>query len=135
VRTYEATYQVGDVVYLANSAVKIGQSKKFSPLWKGPVVVTEVFSPVLYEVSSTTKIWTVHHDRLRPCHDDPLPPWIVRKRNALLGIANVDAEDPVDSWEDLLSSFVEEPVYCSCRKPDDGRFMIYCDACQEWFHG
>ena len=28
-----------------------------------------------------------------------------------------------------------ERVYCleSCRKPDDGNFMIGCDSCDEWF--
>lgn len=25
--------------------------------------------------------------------------------------------------------------YCTCRKPDDGSFMICCDQCQEWYHG
>ena len=26
-------------------------------------------------------------------------------------------------------------VYCLCRLPDDGRFMICCDHCNEWYHG
>ena len=25
-------------------------------------------------------------------------------------------------------------VYCNCRLPDDGRKMVCCDNCQEWFH-
>jgi hypothetical protein len=25
--------------------------------------------------------------------------------------------------------------YCICRKDDDGKFMIQCDDCQEWYHG
>lgn len=24
--------------------------------------------------------------------------------------------------------------FCTCRKPDDGRPMIMCEKCQEWFH-
>lgn len=28
----------------------------------------------------------------------------------------------------------EEEVYCFCRKPDDGRLMIACDECNEWYH-
>jgi len=28
-----------------------------------------------------------------------------------------------------------EQVYCMCRKPDHGGFMIGCDICDEWFHG
>ena len=26
-------------------------------------------------------------------------------------------------------------VYCLCRLPEDGRFMICCDHCDEWYHG
>ncbi|XP_028409245.1 CXXC-type zinc finger protein 1-like [Dendronephthya gigantea] len=29
----------------------------------------------------------------------------------------------------------DENIYCVCRGPDDGRFMICCDACDEWYHG
>ena len=29
----------------------------------------------------------------------------------------------------------ENEEYCICRKEDDGRFMIQCDSCEEWFHG
>ena len=26
------------------------------------------------------------------------------------------------------------PIYCSCRQIDDGRHMIICDGCNEWYH-
>ena len=26
------------------------------------------------------------------------------------------------------------PLYCLCRSPDDGRFMIGCDYCEGWYH-
>lgn len=26
-------------------------------------------------------------------------------------------------------------LYCECRQPHGGRFMISCDSCEEWFHG
>ncbi|KAI8825675.1 uncharacterized protein EV422DRAFT_513808 [Fimicolochytrium jonesii] len=26
-------------------------------------------------------------------------------------------------------------VWCICRQPDSGKFMIQCDNCSEWFHG
>lgn len=26
-------------------------------------------------------------------------------------------------------------TYCICKKPDDGRWMIGCDGCDDWFHG
>ncbi|KAI5792412.1 hypothetical protein DFH27DRAFT_516936 [Peziza echinospora] len=28
-----------------------------------------------------------------------------------------------------------QPVYCICRKPDSGKWMIGCDGCDDWFHG
>ncbi|XP_076362060.1 uncharacterized protein LOC143252975 [Tachypleus tridentatus] len=28
-----------------------------------------------------------------------------------------------------------ERLWCICRKPHGGRFMIGCDGCEEWFHG
>lgn len=27
------------------------------------------------------------------------------------------------------------PVYCLCLGPDDHRWMIQCDGCEDWFHG
>lgn len=28
-----------------------------------------------------------------------------------------------------------QTLYCICRKPDNGRWMIGCDFCDDWFHG
>ncbi|KAJ3069862.1 CXXC-type zinc finger protein 1 [Podochytrium sp. JEL0797] len=28
-----------------------------------------------------------------------------------------------------------ERVYCICRTPDNGKFMIGCDNCKDWYHG
>lgn len=27
-----------------------------------------------------------------------------------------------------------QQLYCICRKPDNGKVMIACDECDEWFH-
>lgn len=27
------------------------------------------------------------------------------------------------------------PLYCYCHSPEDDRFMICCDKCENWFHG
>jgi len=29
---------------------------------------------------------------------------------------------------------IEVDVYCICRCPDDGKLMVECEGCQEWFH-
>ncbi|EDQ91504.1 uncharacterized protein MONBRDRAFT_3799, partial [Monosiga brevicollis MX1] len=28
----------------------------------------------------------------------------------------------------------DDTPYCICRGPDDGRYMIACDSCDEWYH-
>ena len=25
-------------------------------------------------------------------------------------------------------------LFCVCRQPDDNRFMVCCDGCEDWFH-
>jgi COMPASS component SPP1 len=34
----------------------------------------------------------------------------------------------------MASDTENEPVFCSCRRPDDGNLMVACDGCDEWFH-
>lgn len=29
----------------------------------------------------------------------------------------------------------EDDLFCVCRRPDDGKWMIGCDYCEEWIHG
>ena len=134
-------YEVGDVVLLANSARKVGVCPKLAPLWKGPYVVVGVPSTVLCRLASARKEWVVHQDRLRPCREDPLPLWVRRKRCQLLHLPPPDPEATSHgggNFEDLFPDSQlddpAEPIYCICRRPDDGQMMIACDACYEWFH-
>ncbi|RPA85914.1 hypothetical protein BJ508DRAFT_204587, partial [Ascobolus immersus RN42] len=30
---------------------------------------------------------------------------------------------------------ISQTLYCICRLPDTGRWMIACDGCDDWFHG
>jgi COMPASS component SPP1 len=34
-----------------------------------------------------------------------------------------------------VSTEPTQGIYCICRKPDNGRWMIGCDFCDDWFHG
>ncbi|CAL8077921.1 unnamed protein product [Orchesella dallaii] len=35
-----------------------------------------------------------------------------------------------------IDTLLREPeIYCICRSSDSTRFMIACDACEEWYHG
>ena len=139
-RVFTARYEIGDAVFLANSAAKVGQCRKLASLWNGPFLVTKVISEILYEVSSAKKKMVVHHDRMRKCTDTSLPLWLTRKREKLeMGrMDDFESESRDMFGMDLnftLGSFIDEPLYCLCRKPWDGRFMIGCDYCDEWYHG
>ena len=119
-------YQEGDAVLLINSATKIGQNKKLQPIWLGPFLVTKVISPTLYQICSQKKTFVVHHDRIRRCHDNVLPLWLQRKKQRMEGVRDI--------LDETLGSFIDEPLWCSCRKPDDGSLMLLCDGCGEWYH-
>ena len=119
-------YQEGDAVLLINSATKIGHSKKLQPIWLGPFLVTKVISSTLYQIASQKKTFVVHHDRIRPCLDKTLPLWFQRRRRNFEG-----GEDILDQ---TLGPLVDAPIWCYCRKPDNGSLMIMCDGCGEWFH-
>ena len=87
-----STYAIVDVVLLMNSASKVGQCRKLTALWKGPFVIRQVLSPVLYQIMWSKNDWVVHHDQLKSCHDDPLPLWIRQKRHQVLGMQELGDE-------------------------------------------
>ena len=82
------TYEVGDLVYLLDSACKIGQSSKLQQIWKGPLLITKVLTPILLEVTGRKKPVVLHHDKLKPCCDRNIPLWLRRKRNQVLSKSN-----------------------------------------------
>ncbi|KAL2016502.1 hypothetical protein VTK56DRAFT_3465 [Thermocarpiscus australiensis] len=47
--------------------------------------------------------------------------------------ADAGADTADDNGND--SSESDNGPYCLCRGPDDHRFMIACDRCEDWFHG
>ena len=120
VRVLQRTYEKGDVVYLLDTAVLKGKCRKLSSPWKGPAVVIQKLSSSLFRVKLQKSIFVVNHDRIKPCRDRKLPGWITS------WLAN-PTEEPVQTEDSTL--------YCLCRKPCNGRFMIQCDICEEWFHG
>lgn len=44
-----------------------------------------------------------------------------------------DAES--DQESDYNSEDDPDRLWCVCQKPHDGKFMICCDICKDWFHG
>jgi len=49
------------------------------------------------------------------------------------GVAVTQTVGTADNAGD--SSESDNGPYCLCRGPDDHRFMIACDRCEDWFHG
>ena len=63
------SYEVGDLVYKLDSTEKVGQSPKLQKDWKGPFLIVEVVSPLLFRIADRKKTHVLHHDRLKPCLD------------------------------------------------------------------
>ena len=114
-------YQAKDIVYLLDTAVLKGNCRKLSSPWKGPAIVIERLSAALFRVQLRKSMFMANHDRLKPCKDRKLPDWIKKWQDNPNGTQISDVDDST--------------VYCLCREPWQGRFMIQCDGCDEWFHG
>jgi hypothetical protein len=119
-RVLERNYEVGDRVYLLDTAVLKGKCRKLCPPWKGPGVIVTKLSSVLFRVKLRNAVFVVNHDRLKPCHDREVPRWI-----------KIWEQSP----RDIACPKGDDKLYCLCQKPWQGRFMIQCDHCGEWFHG
>jgi hypothetical protein len=66
-------FTVGDLVYLYNPAVKVGQTKKFSKPWTGPHKITRKISQLNYEiVDQSGKMQVVHVNRLKEARNADL---------------------------------------------------------------
>ena len=59
---FEHMYKSGELVYLLNNSVDVGLSRKLKPIYKGPYIITEVFSPSLYRIEDRCRDFVVHHD-------------------------------------------------------------------------
>ena len=112
--------QVKDIVYLLDTAVLKGNCRKLSSPWKGPAILIERLSAALFRVQLRKSMFVANHDRLKPCKDRKLPDWIKKWQDNPNGTQISDVDDST--------------VYCLCREWQ-GRFMIQCDGCDEWFHG
>ena len=118
-------YKLGDPIYLLYTAAIKGKCKKLSPVWQGLCLVTKVLSAYLYRVKFRKLALIVNHDRMKLCKDRKLLAWLIKAKQQL-GYSEI---------KDLKSKITNiKPVYCTCRKPYNGQFMICCDDCHEWYH-
>ena len=96
------TYKVGDVVLKVDTVRKIGVSPKLKSPWKGPYIVLEVKSPVLYRIKNKKTIKVVHHDRLKLCNDREFPKWLRKLRSDITNyVESIDSEQEREEEVDL----------------------------------
>ena len=84
VKAHVTSFEVGDLVYLQNTAHRAGLSRKFCPTYLGPYMVVEVLSPYLYRVEDRKRVMVLHHDKLKLCQDREIPVLIHHWRHGLL---------------------------------------------------
>lgn len=123
IHVLQKSFAVGDLVYILCTDANKGKGKKLMPQWKGPGMIVKKFTDTVYRIKLRNSIITGHHDKLKICKDRTLPDWLQRYKRGF-----VDTQQPLNH-----SGRVD--VYCFCRKPYDGSFMIQCDGCAEWYHG
>lgn len=122
VKIHTREYAVGDLIYVLDSAKTKGRSKKLDPPWKGPGIVIQKVSSYLYKVKLRNSVFITNHDRLKKCCDRKIPDWLRQCQHRLRSGENVLQLELTDT-------------FCICDKPDDGRLMIQCDTCDNWYHG
>jgi hypothetical protein len=130
VKLYTRSFKLGDLVYILDSSVAKGTSSKLHKPWKGPGIIVTCLTPYLYRVKLKSTISTVNHDRLKLCKDRSLPPWLTK----YLKVCEESKSNVPDTQPDDQTD-TRDIVYCYCRKPYRGNFLICCDGCTEWFHG
>jgi len=111
-KTRSQHYEVGDLVYVLDSSTKKGVAKKLLPVWKGPFLVTGSPSAHLFHVKGPRRSRVLHHDRLKPFHEEVLPIWIRRARHQLpndVVSSPEDDQDPDSTLQDLHILFNHLP--------------------------
>ena len=70
-------FNLGDCVWFHNPVRKAGVSSKFERPWKGPYIVIEKISDILYRIQKSPghKSKVVHHDRLKKYQGENAPTW------------------------------------------------------------
>lgn len=82
-KIHEQEFQPGDAVYLREKTRKVNVSPKLAPKWRGPYMIVKKFGTVCEVLLSPRVSRLYHHDLLKACHSETLPPWLRRARRRL----------------------------------------------------
>ena len=117
----EYKYNVGDVVYLRDTSIKIGVSSKLRQPFIGPylvVVARPPHPPPLYTIQNRKKSKVIHHDRLKPCEDSSVPLWLQRKRHILLNSISTEDEETLEKDFPLPFEFMKDAPFETLFDPN-----------------
>ena len=126
-KTFTRSYSVGDAVYILDTSTPKGKCSKLRPQWKGPGLIVRKITDNLYKVMLRKKLETIN-DRMKLCTDKQLPAWLKKKQIKALNESKFD----IRCSSEMTG---KKSLFCLCRGPDDGEFMIQCEECKEWYHG
>lgn len=107
----QTAFEEGDVVYKLNKGHKAGHSTKLQPIWKGPFLVTEALSPLLYRIKGKKTSSVVHHDLIKKCEDREFPFWLRRQRSQLLGSGSQEKQQDHSENLEIESLFSSNSEY------------------------
>lgn len=59
------------------------------------------------------------------------------RRHSVVQVVGVPEDELDDLVSDASWASEDDPdrLWCICKQPHNGRFMICCDKCEDWFHG
>jgi hypothetical protein len=91
------TFSEGDYIYLKETTVGVGKSKKFSTRWRGPYLITKRFSDLNYQIQiKPGKYSTVNVNRMKKYHKLPGKVKDVKKKT----LVTPEREFSDDDWSD-----------------------------------
>ena len=75
-------YKTGDLVYCFDSTKVKGKSPKLKcDMWKGPFIITDKMSDLLFKIwKPKSKVKVIHHDRLKYYTSDVIPEWVKKTK-------------------------------------------------------
>ena len=93
-------------------------------MWKGPLIVIEEISTLLYRLASRNRESVKHHDQLRICEDRDIPLWVRRKRHMVLTDGSQNTPTATGADNDNLQAGVDQLFQATQSPIEQGTTLI-----------
>ncbi len=123
-KLFQRRYRPGDLLWVVDDSTKKGRCAKLHPPWKGPVLLTKVLGPVLFEVEDRKGLHVVHHDKVKLCRDRVVPFWLRRKRHDLLKLDDTLAYSQDETLPSSATPFSSTPDSGNHPEVPDGTELL-----------